>query len=66
MRDQRIAEEQQMREKRERESLKRKEKSDCSANASTEVKQKLANFLIQKKQAANGHPLNNTSNYRNW
>ena len=47
-------EEKQQREKREQESLKRKEKQEnCSANASLEVKQKLQNFLM-KKQAANG------------
>lgn len=44
------AEEQQQRERRDREALRRKE-TNCSANASSEVKQKLQNFLIQKKQA---------------
>lgn len=42
LRDQRLAEEAaQQRERREREAMKRKEKQDFSANASSEVKQKL-------------------------
>ena len=46
LREQRLAEEQQQRERREREALKRKEKPEtCSANASSEVKQKLQVLL---------------------
>lgn len=67
LRDQRIAEEAaQQRERREREAIKRKEKHDCSANASSEVKQKLQTFLIQKKQAAASNGLTSPLPYRNW
>ncbi|XP_055636355.1 histone deacetylase 4 isoform X3 [Toxorhynchites rutilus septentrionalis] len=67
LRDQRLAEEAaQQRERREREAMKRKEKQDFSANASSEVKQKLQTFLIQKKQAAASNGMNSPSSYRNW
>ncbi|XP_063707572.1 histone deacetylase 4-like isoform X2 [Culicoides brevitarsis] len=70
LREQRLAEEQQQRERRERDALRQqKEKpQNCSANASTEVKQKLQTFLMQKKQAAasNGISMPNSSPYRNW
>uniref|UniRef100_A0A1Q3FVX1 Nipped-B protein n=2 Tax=Culex tarsalis TaxID=7177 RepID=A0A1Q3FVX1_CULTA len=68
LRDQRLAEEAaQQRERREREAIKRsKEKQDFSANASSEVKQKLQTFLIQKKQAAASNGMNSPSSYRNW
>lgn len=48
LREQRLAEEQQQRERRERDALRQqKEKPQtCSANASTEVKQKLQVSLI--------------------
>lgn len=63
----RLAEEAaQQRERREREAMKRKEKQDFSANASSEVKQKLQTFLIQKKQAAASNGMNSPSSYRNW
>ncbi|XP_029710704.1 histone deacetylase 4 isoform X4 [Aedes albopictus] len=66
LRDQRLAEEAaQQRERREREAMKRKEKQDFSANASSEVKQKLQTFLIQKKQAAASNGMNSPSFYRN-
>ncbi|CAD7091315.1 unnamed protein product [Hermetia illucens] len=55
------AEEQQARERREREAMKRK---DCSANASPEVKQILMSFIMNKKnQSANG--MTTSSPYRN-
>ncbi|XP_037026275.1 histone deacetylase 4 isoform X5 [Bradysia coprophila] len=65
LREQRIAvEEQQQRERREREAALRR-KENTSANASSEVKQKLQNFLMNKKQnASNG--INSSSTYRNW
>ncbi|XP_055523153.1 histone deacetylase 4 isoform X1 [Wyeomyia smithii] len=67
LRDQRLAEEAaQQRERREREAMKRKEKQDFSANASSEVKQKLQTFLIQKKQAAASNGMSSPSSYRNW
>ncbi|XP_035908151.1 histone deacetylase 4 isoform X1 [Anopheles stephensi] len=67
LRDQRIAEEAaQQRERREREAIKRKEKHECCANASSEVKQKLQTFLIQKKQAAASNGLSSPLPYRNW
>uniref|UniRef100_A0A336M1A6 Histone deacetylase n=1 Tax=Culicoides sonorensis TaxID=179676 RepID=A0A336M1A6_CULSO len=70
LREQKLAEEQQQRERRERDALRQqKEKPQtCSANASTEVKQKLQSFLMQKKQAAasNGLSMTNSSPYRNW
>uniref|UniRef100_A0A182QKF3 Histone deacetylase n=1 Tax=Anopheles farauti TaxID=69004 RepID=A0A182QKF3_9DIPT len=67
LRDQRIAEEAaQQRERREREAIKRKEKHECCANASSEVKQKLQTFLIQKKQAAASNGLTSPLPYRNW
>ncbi|XP_058443455.1 histone deacetylase 4 isoform X2 [Malaya genurostris] len=66
LRDQRLAEEAaQQRERREREAMKRKEKQDFSANASSEVKQKLQTFLI-KKQAAASNGMSSPSSYRNW
>ncbi|XP_049300414.1 histone deacetylase 4 isoform X2 [Anopheles funestus] len=67
LRDQRLAEEAaQQRERREREANKRKEKHECCANASSEVKQKLQTFLIQKKQAAASNGLSSPLPYRNW
>ncbi|XP_017472106.1 PREDICTED: histone deacetylase 4 isoform X4 [Rhagoletis zephyria] len=66
LREQRLstaAEEQQQRERRERDVIKRKE--NCSANASPEVKQILNNFLINRKQAASSNGITTTSPYRN-
>ncbi|XP_059619288.1 histone deacetylase 4 isoform X4 [Phlebotomus argentipes] len=66
LREQRIAEEQQQqRERREREVMRRKE-NNCSANASSEVKQKLQTFLMNKKQNAATNGMTSSSPYRNW
>ncbi|XP_055680986.1 histone deacetylase 4 isoform X5 [Lutzomyia longipalpis] len=66
LREQRIAEEQQQqRERREREVMRRKE-NNCSANASSEVKQKLQTFLMNKKQNAATNGMTTSSPYRNW
>ncbi|XP_066998225.2 histone deacetylase 4 isoform X3 [Anabrus simplex] len=69
-----LEEERERREKERLEALKKKEKHEQSAVASTEVKQKLQGFLLNKKQreaAAAGvvsgvvSPVN-TQAYRNW
>ncbi|XP_072745242.1 histone deacetylase 5 isoform X10 [Anoplolepis gracilipes] len=58
------------REKERLEALRKKDKHDHSANASTEVKQRLQSFLVNKKQreaaaAANG-AVPGTPAYRSW
>lgn len=58
------------REKERLEALRKKDKHDHSANASTEVKQRLQSFLVNKKQreaaaAANG-AVPGTPGYRSW
>ncbi|EFN68742.1 Histone deacetylase 4 [Camponotus floridanus] len=66
-------EQQKLEEKREKdrlEALRKKDKHDHSANASTEVKQRLQSFLVNKKQreaaaAANG-AVPGTPGYRSW
>ncbi|XP_018353429.1 PREDICTED: histone deacetylase 4 isoform X4 [Trachymyrmex septentrionalis] len=65
--------EEQRREKERLEALRKKDKHDHSANASTEVKTRLHDFLMNKKQreaaaAANGAvlPVPGTPGYRNW
>ncbi|XP_043491666.1 histone deacetylase 4 [Polistes fuscatus] len=62
--------EEQMREKERLEALRKKDKHDHSAIASTEVKQRLQSFLVNKKQreaaaAANG-AVPGTAGYRSW
>ncbi|XP_071872273.1 histone deacetylase 4 isoform X2 [Bombus fervidus] len=62
--------EEQRREKERLEALKKKDKHDHSAIASTEVKQRLQSFLVNKKQreaaaAANG-AVPGTAGYRSW
>ncbi|XP_025162173.1 histone deacetylase 5 isoform X11 [Harpegnathos saltator] len=62
--------EEQRREKERLEALRKKDKHDHSANASTEVKQRLQSFLVNKKQreaaaAANG-AVPGTPGYRSW
>ncbi|KAI4480596.1 hypothetical protein M0804_010149 [Polistes exclamans] len=62
--------EEQMREKERLEALMKKDKHDHSAIASTEVKQRLQSFLVNKKQreaaaAANG-AVPGTAGYRSW
>ncbi|KAI4502278.1 hypothetical protein M0802_002960 [Mischocyttarus mexicanus] len=62
--------EEQMKEKERLEALRKKDKHDHSAVASTEVKQRLQSFLVNKKQreaaaAANG-AVPGTPGYRNW
>ncbi|XP_063975199.1 histone deacetylase 4 isoform X7 [Diachasmimorpha longicaudata] len=62
--------EEQMREKERIEALRKKDKHDHSAIASTEVKQRLQSFLVNKKQreaaaAANGG-LAGTPGYKSW
>ncbi|XP_037936405.1 histone deacetylase 4 isoform X2 [Teleopsis dalmanni] len=66
LREQRLAtavEEQQQRERREREVIKRKE--NCSANASPEVKQILNCFILNRKQGVSSNGMSTTSPYRN-
>ncbi|XP_029171772.1 LOW QUALITY PROTEIN: histone deacetylase 9 [Nylanderia fulva] len=65
-------EQKQLEERREKErldALRKKDKLDHSANASTEVKQRLQTFLVNKKQreaaAANG-TVPGTPGYRSW
>ncbi|XP_017879936.1 histone deacetylase 4 isoform X3 [Ceratina calcarata] len=62
--------EEQRQEKERLEALRKKDKHDHSANASTEVKQRLQSFLVNKKQreaaaAANG-AVSGTPGYRSW
>ncbi|XP_011303794.1 histone deacetylase 4 isoform X2 [Fopius arisanus] len=62
--------EEQMREKERLEALRKKDKHDHSAIASTEVKQRLQSFLVNKKQreaaaAANGG-LSGAPGYKSW
>ncbi|XP_071630350.1 histone deacetylase 4 isoform X6 [Temnothorax longispinosus] len=62
--------EEQRREKERLEALRKKDKHDHSANASTEVKERLHSFLVNKKQreaaaAANGC-LPGAPGYRSW
>ncbi|XP_076291494.1 histone deacetylase 4 isoform X16 [Lasioglossum baleicum] len=62
--------EEQRREKERLEALRKKDKHDHSAIASTEVKQRLQSFLVNKKQreaaaAANG-AIPGTPGYRSW
>ncbi|KAK0174854.1 hypothetical protein PV327_010575 [Microctonus hyperodae] len=62
--------EEQMREKERIEALRKKDKHDHSAIASTEVKLRLQSFLVNKKQreaaaAANG-AVPGTPGYRSW
>ncbi|XP_024939817.1 histone deacetylase 4 isoform X4 [Cephus cinctus] len=62
--------EEQRREKERLEALRKKDKHDHSAIASTEVKQRLQSFLVNKKQreaaaAANG-AVSGTPGYRSW
>ncbi|XP_011701273.1 PREDICTED: histone deacetylase 4 isoform X7 [Wasmannia auropunctata] len=62
--------EEQRREKERLEALRKKDKHDHSANASTEVKERLHSFLVNKKQreaaaAANG-AVPGTPGYRSW
>ncbi|XP_053983205.1 histone deacetylase 4 isoform X2 [Hylaeus anthracinus] len=62
--------EEQRREKERLEALRKKDKHDHSAIASTEVKQRLQSFLVNKKQreaaaAANG-AVPGTAGYRSW
>nr|XP_034832425.1 histone deacetylase 4 isoform X1 [Maniola hyperantus] len=48
------------------ELLRKKDKHEPSANASTQVKQKLQEFLKKKQAAANANGTVNNSPYRNW
>ncbi|XP_049860821.1 histone deacetylase 5 isoform X2 [Schistocerca gregaria] len=74
-----LEEQRERREKEKLEAIKKKDKHEQSAVASTEVKQKLQNFLLNKKQceaaaAANGATSasgmsslsGSASNFRNW